>query len=166
MLRKLLCPFAVIVVWLSFAACRSSPQYQDHVTIPKNAWTYSFKPEFHFTITDTAAPYQLFFLIRHTDAYPFSNIWIQLETQAPGSKTFQKMRVEVPLAASTGQWLGRGMGEIWEQRVPINNVSTPAVFQKKGDYTIRLSHDMRKNPLPDVMQVGLRIEKLDIPGRR
>ena len=164
MSRKLFGLISVAFLLL-LAACQPSPQYQEHFTVPKNAWSADFKPECRFTITDTAAAYQLFFLIRHTDAYAFSNIWIMLETQSPGDSVYHKMRVEVPLSASTGQWLGRGMGEIWEQRVAINTAATPAFFGKKGNYVIRMSHDMRKNPLPEIMQVGLRIEKLGIPQR-
>lgn len=128
--------------------------------MPKNKWDNSFKPEFKFNIDDTAAGYQLLFLMRHTDAYPFSNIWLIMDTKGPGDTAFRKMRVEVKLAAPSGQWLGRGMGDIYEQRVPINAVNQPAIFPKLGLYTVRLSQDMRKNPLPEVIQVGLRIEKL------
>lgn len=140
--------------------CGTSPQYQEHFNVPGNAWDYSFRPEFNFEITDTAALYQLVFLVRHTDAYAYNNIWLLLDTRAPGDSVFHPMRVEVPLAANTGQWLGRGTGEIYEQRVAINNLSTPAVFSRKGRYTIRMAQDMRTNPLRDVMQVGLRLEKL------
>ena len=134
--------------------------------MPKNQWGYDFKPVYHFNIDDTAAGYQLSFLIRHTEAYPFNNIWVMLDTKGPGDTTFRPMRVEVPLAAASGQWLGRGMGELWEQRVAINSVGNPAFFQRKGEYTIRMSHEMRRNPLPEILQVGLRIDKLGIPQRQ
>jgi hypothetical protein len=55
------------------------------------------------------------------------------------------------------------MGELYEQRVAINTASNPAFFHKKGLYTIRMAQDMRRNPLPDVLQVGLRIDKLGVP---
>ena len=142
------------------ASCRPSPQYQDHYNIPDGAWQASYKPEFHFTITDTAAAYQLFLLIRHTDVYPFSNIWINMDSKAPGDTSWGKTRIEIPLAAPSGQWLGRGAGELWEQRVPITTPMRPAFFAKNGDYTVRLSHDMRRNPLPEVLTIGLRVEQL------
>lgn len=156
--------FAILLFpfYLFIASCSSSPQYQEHFNIPKNSWDYSFRPEFHFEIIDTATPYQLFFLIRHTDAYAYSNIWVLLDTKSPGDSQFHPMRVEVPLAAATGQWLGRGMGELYEQHVAINTSANPAFFQKKGIYTVRMSQDMRKNPLADVLQVGLRVEKLGV----
>jgi gliding motility-associated lipoprotein GldH len=148
------------VLFLLLVSCRPSPQYQDHYNIPGGAWNAAYQPQFHFTITDTAAAYQLFLLIRHTDVYPFSNIWIAMDSKAPGDSTWGKTRVEVPLAAPTGQWLGRGAGELWEQRVPITSPTRPAFFAKKGTYTVRLTHEMRRNPLPEVLTIGFRLEKL------
>jgi gliding motility-associated lipoprotein GldH len=143
------------------ASCsRPAPQYQDHYNIPGGAWSSAFRPEFKFNIADTAAAYQLFLLIRHTDAYPFSNIWINMDSRGPKDTSFRKLRVEVPLAAVSGQWLGRGMGEIWEQRVAINSLQNPAFFPHSGTYTVRLTQDMRRDPLPEVLTIGYRIEKL------
>lgn len=158
--------FLLFTVFLALQGCGSAPQYQEHFNVPKNTWTSSFRPEFHIDIEDTAAAYQLLFLVRHTDNYPFNNIWLQLETKSPGDTVFHKMKVEVPLAAPTGRWLGRGMGELYEQSVAINSEANPAYFQKKGTYAIRMSQVMRVDALPEVMQVGLRLNNLSGPSRR
>lgn len=159
----------LLITLLLFAACQPSPQYQKHVTIPSKGWSYNFQPEFKIQITDTAAAYQLFFLIRHTNAYPYSNIWLRLLSKQPGDSTFEEQRFEVTLASPTavlpdgslsGGWLGRGMGEIWEQRMALNNVQQPIYFSKPGEYIFKLAQDMRVNPLPEVIQVGLRVEKI------
>jgi gliding motility-associated lipoprotein GldH len=156
-------PIAWCLLLIAFcASCKPSPQYQDHFNIPNAAWSAGYRPEFKFEIDDTSAAYQLFLLIRHTDAYPFSNLLMTMESRGPkdNDSSFRKMRVEVPLAAMSGQWLGRGMGEIWEQRVPINSLQMPAFFPHKGKYTVRLTHEMRRDPLPEVLTIGLRLEKL------
>lgn len=159
--------FIIAVVFLS--ACQPSPQYQKHVTIPAKGWNAAHEPEFKVTVTDTNADYQLFFLIRHTNAYPFSNIWLKFKTKMPGDSVFQDQRFEVTLASPTavlpdgslgGGWLGRGMGEIWEQRMALNSIQQPVHFTKAGEYIFRLSQDMRVDPLPEIIQVGLRMEKL------
>lgn len=147
-------------LFIVLSSCKPSPQYQDHYNIPNAQWAAAFQPTFKFQITDTTAAYQLFLLIRHTDAYPFSNIWLNMDSKGPHDSAFKKLRVEVPLATTNGQWLGRGMGEIWEQRVPINSLQMPAFFPHKGLYTLRLTHEMRRDPLPEVLTIGLRLEKL------
>lgn len=141
-------------------SCRPSPQFQEYYSLPSSSWDLRYKPKFELMIDDTAAAYQLFLLIRHTDAYPYSNIWIGMDSQSPGDSTWAHSRIEVPLSAPSGQWLGRGAGELWEQRVPINTPDNPAFFPKKGKYTLRLQHEMRRNPLPEVLTIGLRVEKL------
>lgn len=163
----------LLLLLLIFAACQPSPQYQKHVTIPSKGWQYDYQPSFQVNITDTTAPYQLFLVIRHTNAYPFSNIWLRLRTQQPGDSSFQEERYEVTLASPTavlpdgslsGGWLGRGMGEIWEQRMALNDAQHPVYFKQAGTYVFKLAQDMRLNPLPEVLQVGLRLEKLG-PGK-
>src|ERR1044072_4447288 len=105
---------------LLFTGCMPSPYYQQNYPVPGNAWQYNFTPTYKFEITDTAASYKMFFFIRHTEAYPFSNIWLIVSLKQPGDSSFQKLRIEIPLAEQSGKWLGRGMGEIWEQLLPVN----------------------------------------------
>ena len=145
---------------LVLTGCLTSPYYQKAEGLPKNEWSYANKPTFKFEITDTTAIYNLYFLIRHTDAYPFSNIWMLIYTKQPGDSSFQQVRVEIPLAEKSGKWLGRGMGAIWEHRMPITQDNRPMVFNKKGLYEIRFEQNMRVNPLPEILQVGLRVAKI------
>jgi len=150
-----------ITTFLLLCGCNlSSPHYQKNYSVPGNKWKSDFKPDFKFKIEDTTAFYNLYFLIRHTDAYPFSNIWLWVYTKKPGDSVFQRSRIEIPLAETSGKWLGRGMGEIWEQRMPITNDNHPMLFNKQGTYEIRFEQNMRLNPLPEILQVGLRVSKM------
>lgn len=149
--------FLLPLLLMVFSGCMESPYYQATHALPKNEWSYSNKQKFTFEVKDTSALYNLYFIIRHTDAYPFSNIWLWVYTKEPGADTFQKSRIEIPLAENTGKWLGRGMGEIWEQRMPITKDDRPMLFSKKGTYEIQFEQNMRVNPLPEILQVGLRV---------
>jgi len=157
MIRTYTLILSLIVITLS--SCVSSPQYQKEFAIPQNEWKYDFRPTFKFDITDTNARYNLYFLVRHTEAYPNSNIWIWVYTKQPDDSVFQKTRLEIPLAEPNGKWMGRGMGAIWEQRMPISNDGDTVMLRKKGTWEIRFEQNMRVNPLPEVLQVGLRVEK-------
>lgn len=158
-MRSSICTIFVLIL-LATAGCMPSPYFQKNVTIPQNQWNYDFQPLFKVDIKDTAAMYNLYFIIRHTEAYRFSNIWMWIYTKEPGDSTFKKSRIEIPLAEKSGRWLGRGMGELWEQRMPITRNDAPMIFKKPGTYEIRFEQNMRINPLPEILQVGLRIEKL------
>jgi gliding motility-associated lipoprotein GldH len=60
------------------------------------------------------------------------------------------------LDPKTGKPLGKGLGDIFDHQI----VALPNYrFQKSGTYTIKLKQYMRQDPLPDVMSVGVRVEK-------
>jgi gliding motility-associated lipoprotein GldH len=137
-----------------------APYFQKEEAVPQNAWSYNFRPSFAIDIKDTATAYKASFLIQHTQAYPYNNLWIWVYIKAPGDSIATKTRVNIPLAEATGKWLGRGMGEIWEQRMPIN-LGDSVRFNKIGTYQVTLEQNMRINPLPEVMHVGFRLEKAE-----
>ena len=149
----------IFISFLMLAGCMPSPYYQKSYTIPQNAWQYNFQPTFKIEVTDTNSLYDMYFIIRHTDVYSFSNIWMNIYMKQPGDTAFTKTPIEVTLAATTGQWMGRGMGEIWEQRIPLTEPGDRSILRKKGTYEIKLQQNMRINPLPEVLQVGLRVER-------
>jgi gliding motility-associated lipoprotein GldH len=160
-------PAIIIALLLScmtlLSGCLQSPYYQQQTSIPQNAWNYRYMPSFEFEVTDTTCLYDVYFIVRHTNAYPFSNIWMNIHTQQPGDTTFSRQRVNVLLAANSGvnsgQWLGRGMGEIYEHKMRITHEGDSAILNRKGRYVFRFEQNMRINPLPEILQVGLRVEK-------
>ncbi len=160
MMKKLRFFCTAILLALSsigLQGCLPSPYYQKVYSLPKNEWKYDHQLSFKFKIEDTAALHHLYFIIRHTDAYPFSNIWLWVHLKPPGAADFEKLRIEIPLAETSGKWLGRGMGEIWEQRMPLTTDEKSLLFTKPGLYEIRLEQNMRVNPLPEILQIGLRV---------
>ena len=53
------------------------------------------------------------------------------------------------------------MGEIYEQRIPVS-FGDSVSFNKKGSYQVSMEQNMRINPLPEIMNVGLRLEKFGV----
>ena len=143
------------------AGCLPSPYYQRVETIPNATWLYNYKPSFSLDVDDTTTNYQTYFIIRHTQAYPFNNIWLLLSLKKPGDSVIKKQRVNIVLAEPSGKWMGRGRDEIWEQRMYIK-LNDSMVFNKIGTYQVLLEQNMRINPLPEVLNVGLRVEKAGV----
>ncbi|MFI5195876.1 MAG: gliding motility lipoprotein GldH [Chitinophagales bacterium] len=156
--NRLLIFYFLLFTFYFFCGCMPSPYFQKETAIPKNEWAYNFKPTFTFDITDTTVNYKPSFLIQHTQAYPYCNIWMWIYIKTPGDTILKKERINITLAEATGKWLGRGMGEIWEQRMPID-LGDSVKFNRKGTYQISLEQNMRINPLPDILHIGLRVEK-------
>ena len=112
---------------------------------------------FDFEIKDTSGFYNISVVLRHTDAYRYNNIWLNI-TGTQGKDTLVKMpHLELPLGSDEKGWEGTGMDDIWEVRKPISN--GPVQFKKKGVYHFTVSQIMRENPLANVMSVGVRVER-------
>jgi gliding motility-associated lipoprotein GldH len=141
---------------LCLSSCTTIDLYEKDVAIPHHAWKSSFKLSFTFTIKDTTIPYQLFLVLRHTEKYNFNNIYINLRTQQPGPDSIQTVRFDLPLATNEQGWLASGMDDIYEHRIPL---SLQGYFKKAGNYTYTIEQIMREDPLQNILNVGLRIEK-------
>ena len=140
------------------ASCDTIDLYEKIDAIPGHEWSSSYKPQFNFTVKDTSSSYQLFITLRHNERYAFNNIWINLSAQAPGA-TLQTFLIELPLANSEKGWLGNGMDDLYDHRIPITLDPKKLSFKRAGDYTFTIAHVMREDPLQNIMNVGLRLEK-------
>ncbi len=148
----------LIIACLFLASCETIDLYEKVKPIPGHEWKKSFRPSFSFTITDTAAPYQLFIILRHTEKYSYNNIWLNLHTVTPDSLR-QTFLLELPLATNEKGWLGSAIDDIYEHRIALTIDPAKLNFRKPGTYTFSLEHIMRQDPLEHVMNAGMRIEK-------
>ena len=147
--------FASLLVFVSFIACGTIDVFEKNVNIPNHEWSNSFRPEISFEISDTTSLYNIYIVLRHTDAYRYKNIYMNIYTQVPGD-TIRKARVDLQLATDDKGWLGSGMDDIFEHRILISK----GTFSKPGLYKYRLEQIMREEPLQHVMNVGIRVEKV------
>jgi len=148
---------SLIVLLISYFifSCTTIDLYEKSVAIPGHAWKSSFKPSFRFTIKDTSSLYQLFLVLRHNDKYNFNNIYINLYAQLPGNDSVKKIRRDLTLATNDKGWLGSGMDDIYEHRIPLGDPEP----LKAGNYTFSIEQIMREDPLDNILNIGLRIEK-------
>jgi gliding motility-associated lipoprotein GldH len=148
----------IILVLFLLAGCSETGLYEKVYFMKGNAWSSQEQPSFEFEVKDTASKYQLYFLIRHADAYEYNNVWISLKSQLPGDSIIRKERFDIPLA-DQNEWLGSGMDDIFDHRVLLYR--EPVKFSKTGLYKVDIGHEMRVEPLEPVFNVGLRIEKVN-----
>jgi gliding motility-associated lipoprotein GldH len=146
-------------LWLAAFSCTTIDLYEKSVVIPEHRWKSDFKPSFTFIIKDTTSPYQLFLILRHTDKYNYNNIYLKLHAQQPGQDTMQQAVYDLPLATNEKGWLADGMDDIYEHRIPLTSYERLSYFKKPGNYTFTIEQIMREDPLAEVLNVGLRIEK-------
>lgn len=144
-----------VMVIMLFAGCTQIDLHENHTRIPGFKWQHSFPAKGNFKITDTTASYNIYVVLRHTDDYKYSNIWLNLGFRNPGdSMYFRKLNLD--LADDAGGWEGSGMNDIWEVRKLIGHMHH---FSKPGEYFYEMNQIMRDNPLAGIMSAGLRVQK-------
>lgn len=174
----------LLLMCIVFGGCVTSPYYQDTKDIPAGKWNSKKTLNFAVNITDTNRYYNCYLIVRHTNNYAFSNLWLNVYIKGPSDSNFRKLAVDFGLATPQGQWLGKGMGEIYEQRrrlvlnhpdykkMPLSNDKTyeliaasgesaDNLFHQKGLYQIKIEQNMRENILSDILNIGIRIEKYE-----
>lgn len=129
--------------------------YEKSVTIPGHEWKSDFRPSFNFTITDTQSTYKIFLVLRHTEKYSFNNIYVNLYIKGPGQDTAIKIQKDLRLATNEDGWLGTGMDDVYEHR----SLLTQGQSLKAGNYTFTIEQIMREDPLQNVLNAGLRLER-------
>lgn len=152
--------FAGISVWLLsvvlFSSCTELAVFEKNTVIPNMQWQNNFTAKGTVNISDTTAAYNIYIIIRHTDAYVYNNIWLNVGLQPPGdSMQFQKLNLT--LGNDAAGWEGSGMNDIWEVRKLISGL--PKRFMKKGEYNFSIQQIMRDDPLSGIMNAGIRLQK-------
>jgi gliding motility-associated lipoprotein GldH len=135
------------------SACTQTELFEKNTPIPNLKWQNNFMATGTFNISDTTSLYNVFVVLRHTDAYAYNNIWLNIGLQSPND-TMHIQKINLSLGSDAQGWEGIGMNDIWEVRKQIAHLPL-----KKGNYNFNIGQIMRDNPLQHIMSVGLRLEK-------
>jgi gliding motility-associated lipoprotein GldH len=138
-----------------FMSCDSKRVFEKNIEIPQGIWNSKNLARFEVNITDTATPHNFYINVRNAGAYPYSNLYMFLETEFP-DKVYSKDTIECILADNSGKWLGQGSGDIWDNQILFKKGFR---FRKTGAYVFKLEQAMRVENLPMIMDIGIRIEK-------
>ncbi len=154
-LKPFFIPLFFLSIVLFFTSCDSKRIFEENIEIPDNLWNVDSIVKLQVDITDTTTPTNFYVNVRNSEGYPYSNLYLFIRTKFPNGQQSDDT-LECILADEKGQWLGSGMGDIYDNQIPFKrNVRFPV----SGTYTFELRHGMRINDLPLIMDVGLRIEK-------
>jgi gliding motility-associated lipoprotein GldH len=145
------------VMLLLLAACTDPGAVMDKSTeIDNHNWSYVNPVKFDVAIDDPSQAYNISLNLRVTGDYRYSNLFILFHQNGQSIKP-KTTRFEFKLASSDGEWLGSGSGNLYSFQIPfLTNYKFPA----KGVYHFAIEQNMRDNPLHEVSDVGLRVEKV------
>ncbi len=145
----------LLLLSVLYTACDDNRVFEDYQTIKDDAWYINQKPSFYIDVQDTLTEHSIYFNLRHTGTYKYSNLFVLFTIQGPNAKA-ETRRLEFKLAEPDGKWLGSGLGDMYSHQIKvIENIK----FPRKGVYSFSIEQNMRDNPLNGIEDVGIRIEK-------
>ena len=140
----------LIVLTVLFASCRNDIVYSQFVPIPSEKWHVDSLAQFDYQIADKEVNYQMLVYVRHTERYPYQNMWLFLDNGT------QRDTIEFYLADDRGRWLGDHHHGFIEMPVLIEQNYH---FADTGRYYMTIQHGMRDSLLRGVTDVGFEISK-------
>lgn len=149
--------FAALTIFsvLLIASCDDARVYEENLPVPGAQWDQNEPLSFTVEIIDTAQSYNVYLNIRNAGTYRYSNLFLFVNTFAPGGGV-QRDTVELTLAADDGKWLGSGLGDLKSSSTLFKR---DVRFPISGVYRIELVQAMRINPLEGIHDAGIRVEK-------
>ncbi|MCB0403049.1 MAG: gliding motility lipoprotein GldH [Flavobacteriales bacterium] len=151
--------------WLIFlflvpglVSCDTNKVYDEYMAIDGGVWLNEKVATFQFEAQDTVTAHNLYINVRNKGNYKYSNLYLFVTLKGPNGNELRDT-VNCVLADSRGKWLGTGIGDLWDLRVPYVGGFK---FAQKGTYVVSLEQAMREEKgLDGISDVGLRVEKAD-----
>ena len=129
---------------------RFQPVSSDNALSSIGGWHVDSVPSFDYTIEDAAAEYRMLVYVRHTERYPYQNMWLFVDEGT------HRDTIEFYLADDRGRWLGDKHHGFIEMPVLYEaNYHYPDT----GRYYIAIQHGMRDRVLRGITDVGVEIVK-------
>ncbi len=135
---------------VALSACSSRTVYSRFIPIPSEQWHMDSIARFDYAISDTTTDYRVLVYVRHTERYPYQNMWLFL-----GDSTRQDT-IEFYLADDRGRWLG-------DQRHGF--IEMPVLYEEHvhyadtGMYRLEIAHGMRDSLLRGITDIGVEVVK-------
>jgi len=149
---------SLLAVSLLCIGCEEKPLYDRMDTMADRIWESTNVLQHEIQVTDTVQTYDFYLNIRIGADYGFSNMYLFIGTEFPDGRSVRDT-VECILADRSGRWLGKGLGDIRDNRILFKpNVR----FPRTGTYRFNLQQGMRMEELDEVYDVGISI----VPKRR
>lgn len=142
----------LVIGCLAFTSCNNDIVYSQFRPIPSGEWHVDSVAQFDYTIADNEIGYQVLVYVRHTERYPYQNMWLFLDNGT------QRDTIEFYLADDRGQWLGDKHHGFIEMPVLIEQNYH---FVDTGKYAVTIQHGMRDSVLRGITDVGFEIVKSD-----
>lgn len=143
----------VFLILILFSCSKENSQ--TYMTNINGSWNKKQTQKIQFKIDDAQNPKNIIFVVRNNDDYPYSNLRLIVNFESPNKKSVTDT-LNYILAKPNGEWLGTGFGETKEI---LFQYKMNYKFPENGLYKISVKQAMRKDILPGIEDLGLKIEQ-------
>ena len=132
----------ILITSLLLVGCQGDIVYTAFKTLPNTGWEADSSLCYQPLIADSILNCQMLITIRHTDAYPYQNLWLFVDIQKD-SVPLTRDTIECYMANERGEWLGGGLTV---HELPLL-YSNSYQFANSGEYQISITQGMREDTL-------------------
>ena len=129
---------------------------QRYESVPASGWLAESPVCMAVPVSDTLGVYNVALRLRHTDDYPYSNLWLFVTTVAPDN-TATVDTVNIRLADEYGRWFGSGIGASIQYEFLYRRAFR---FDRSGLWHIVIQQGMQDSELPGITAVGIKVSSL------
>ena len=144
--------WVMVIACLAFTSCQNDIVYSQFCSIPSGEWSIDDQASFDYTVADTTAGYDMLLYVRHTERYPYQNMWLFV------GDSLHRDTIEFYLADDRGQWLGDKHHGFVEMPVLYE---TNYHYTDTGRYDLTIQHGMRDSVLRGITDIGVEIIKCE-----
>lgn len=138
----------MVCLILAAVGCGPGPVAVDAAELDPDGWRATDTVRLTFEVDQPDHRHDLQFGLRHSEDYPYSNLYLFVRLDYPNGRTLTDT-LECPLASPSGEWYGEGSRWI-DQRIGYKR---GVGFPLQGEYTLQVVHAMRQDPLPGMAEV-------------
>lgn len=147
---------ALLLTALFLASCQNESVYsRTDKNFADNRWQKSDIKLYEFNLDQPATPYEIQVFVSHVYGYQFATVPLIAEITYPDEQ-ISSVAFDLRLKDSSGAELGDCAGDYCDLTQKIR-VPRPLVA---GKYKVRLMHQFNAEYLPNILALGLRVEKL------
>lgn len=142
---------------LGFWSCDSARIYEVNTELNDQNWLADSVKQYSFSISDTLSAHNILCNIRNSGSYPFRNIYVKyMLLDSSGSELSGGLVNRELFEAKSGKPTGKGLGDVQDHSFPLVDNYT---FPYKGNYHVSIAQYMRRDTLPNIVAVGVRVER-------
>ncbi|WP_034963939.1 gliding motility lipoprotein GldH [Chryseobacterium sp. FH1] len=145
----------VFILFLSVSSCQNENE-TILVNNVNNQWKKKTAQTFDFDVKDAHNQKNLMLLVRNNNDYPYSNLRL-IASIEQNKKNISTDTLNFVLAKPNGEWIGTGFGDTKEITFQYK---LNYKFPKNGKYSVKVVQAMRKDVLPGIEDLGIKIQNL------